>query len=95
MCDLRPPGSPRAGFLFWEEQLAVNNLTEFEAQKLRARIERYWRARGYDGIKTRWEYMSRHDVAPEEKTGSLDWWAVRSNIGPSGFPPRKREQLAA
>lgn len=45
-------------------------------------IEMYWIAHGYYGIKTEVIYTphgSKH--APT--------WGVRSNIGPTGYPPRR------
>lgn len=54
------------------------------AARLAKRIVRYWRDRGFHGI-----------TAEPYKLGSNftsiatgDWYGVRSNIGPFGYPPR-------
>lgn len=51
-------------------------LTSFGAGVLAGYIDSYWRARGYAGIVT-----ERYEIT----TGVF---GIRSNIGPTGFPPR-------
>lgn len=55
------------------------------------KIEAHWKARGYFGIKTRLEefkipWQSRH------KSEDVLGYAVRTNIGANGFPPKEAEQ---
>jgi hypothetical protein len=58
-------------------------LIEPGAKRLASIIERYWRGRGYQGI------AIEHDLgwAPEDDRERANY-AVRSNLGPLGFPPR-------
>jgi|TARA_R100000501_G_C2582349_1_gene85150 hypothetical protein len=54
------------------------------AEQIAARIKEYWRARGYTGLTT---HLSC--VNTRSKTIDHRWiWQVRSNIGPTGYPPR-------
>lgn len=62
----------------------VNYLTATNARALQSRIERYWRARGYLGIKT---WLEAGPGLTDNNTEKLMYF-VRSNIGPNGFPPR-------
>lgn len=52
--------------------------TAFGAAMLCTDIEAYWRKRGYDGIRA-----VRFEIA-----GSPGHFGVRSNLGPTGYPPR-------
>ena len=60
-----------------------DSLSQGGAERLAERIETYWRLRGYFGIKT------TLDVFP---LGDKFGYAVRSNIGPKGFPPKLPEK---
>lgn len=57
--------------------------TKYGAGVLAEAIERYWRDRGYFGI-----VAKRHLI-----DGMAATYGVRSNIGPSGFPPRIATKL--
>jgi hypothetical protein len=67
---------------------APNTLSEAGAKRLARKIEDYWRARGYAGIKTK---IADHivDGALLEPGERRTIYFVRSNIGALGFPPRK------
>jgi hypothetical protein len=75
------------------ERRIRETLTESGARGLARMIESYWRGRGYLGIKCRVE----HEVIECEARGD-DYrphavFFVRSNIGPTGFPPRHPETV--
>jgi hypothetical protein len=55
-----------------------DSFTRTGAGLLSQKIEAYWRARGFEGIRVRREPMK----------GEPDMYQVRSNIGANGFPPR-------
>jgi hypothetical protein len=55
------------------------------AAELAEMIRHYWLERGYRGVVT-W-------VAPIKERKNL--FAARSNIGPTGFPPKERALVAA
>lgn len=56
-----------------------DNMTRGGSARLAKAIENHWKVRGYKGILA-WR---------EEIPGMDDVYRVRSNIGPSGFPPRQ------
>ena len=58
-------------------------LSKAGANCLAAVIKSYWRTEGYAGIKTSVIPMSKEDALSPVET-----YAVRSNIGPFGYPPR-------
>jgi hypothetical protein len=68
-----------------------NTYSKPGAGALAKKISAYWKARGYSGIETWVEPVWA--VRPEDQEGRP--YQVRSNIGPSGFPPRKSELAAA
>lgn len=55
---------------------------ETSANHLAETIKLFWRKLGYHGIQTRVVYT------PAEGKQQLGCYAVRSNIGPDGFPPK-------
>jgi hypothetical protein len=69
-----------------------NHFTARGAEKLAKRIERYWKERGYAGIKA---HIVEHIVDLEllERGERRTIYFVRSNIGPLGFPPEKEASL--
>lgn len=67
-----------------QEWNGQNNLSPSVAIKLRTQIESFWRGRGYAGIMT-WI----------EDIPGTKYVAVRSNIGPLGFPPKEFNLKAA
>jgi hypothetical protein len=66
----------------------TNTLTAAGARRLAHKIEDYWQARGYAGVKTK---IVDHivDNALLEPGERRTIYFVRSNIGLLGFPPRK------
>jgi hypothetical protein len=70
-----------------------NSMTRLGAQALCQKIERYWRKRGFLGIET---YLLHQKVTPAYSPhGDQEFYFVRSNIGPSGFPPLFANRVAA
>jgi hypothetical protein len=65
-----------------------NHFTERNAERLAKRIEKYWKERGYAGIKT---HIVEHivDEGIRERGEHKTLFFVRSNIGPLGFPPEQ------
>lgn len=57
-------------------------LTEYGAGVLAMMIETHWRERGFAGIR-----VARYQIPGTEAFG------VRSNIGPTGYPPRDAETV--
>lgn len=68
--------------------MAIDYFKKNNAKSLQAKIEKYWRDRGYHGIKTWLTYMTFTD--DERDHGTL--YFVRSNIGPRGFPPKRLDE---
>jgi hypothetical protein len=61
----------------------TDHLSKSGAHSLAAQIKDYWTARGYSGIQTSITPINMSGMAIQEPS-----YAVRSNIGPSGFPPK-------
>jgi hypothetical protein len=59
-------------------------MTYADAAFVAEKIEMYWRARGYLGIRTWIERRKAHVQA-------WDGWDVRSNLGADGYPPKEME----
>jgi hypothetical protein len=68
------------------ETIGVDGLTFGGAQVLADKINRYWRERGYGGIRTQLVKLKVDTV----KNGRIQYYAVRSNLV-RGFPPTKAE----
>lgn len=63
-----------------------DGMSEIGARKLAGAIEQHWHAQGYHGIKT---FYDVRKVEIDPATGKeKKLWFVRSNIGPTGFPPK-------
>jgi hypothetical protein len=66
-------------------------LTREGAEKLAAKLERYWKRRGYLGIRTSVEPFSAIPRSPpatqRPHVDGERFFQVRTNIGPLGFPP--------
>jgi hypothetical protein len=62
-----------------------DTLTQEGAEKLARQIESYWLSRGFAGIETRIERIVSQINGKDYGT-----YAVRSNLGPSGHPPKFR-----
>jgi hypothetical protein len=58
--------------------MATDYYSQYGAGVLAATIDAYWRERGYLGIR-----VSRFEVWP-----GAGVFGIRSNIGPTGYPPR-------
>jgi hypothetical protein len=62
-----------------------DSLSRVGATYLAAKIEEYWKGRGFNGIRAA-AYEIRDRLVTG--TGSSIVFGVRSNIGPNGFPPK-------
>lgn len=71
-----------------KEWRGPNYFTRGNAQTLREWIEHHWHSKGYLGIRTWLEprWIEGVTIGGKPAPGS---WYVRSNIGPTGFPPRE------
>lgn len=71
-----------------ETAISTDNCSEIGARRLADRIRSYWEARGYD-IKV----ATRRVANPKQRrNGDSPVFAIVSNIGPLGFPPKKAQQ---
>ncbi len=52
------------------------------------RIRNYWIAKGFDKIETHTEQSRVRDNWGRDLVDRTDFWVVRSNIGPLGYPPQ-------
>lgn len=71
-----------------EDRTIVNYLSPSYAKVLQHRIERFWKIRNGTryNIKTWLEHLG--SLQDENGVTRVNWVAVRSNIGPHGFPPK-------
>ena len=65
----------------------INGLNERGARILVLRLTKYWHERGYKGFKA----TAIATYLPREETSDniSEYWVVRSNIGPRGYPPKE------
>jgi hypothetical protein len=68
-----------------------NTMTLSGATRLAKRIEQFWLDRGYAGIET----TTGAEMGPKGKNGDQQSiYSVRSNIGPTGYPPQAARKVA-
>lgn len=68
--------------------MSIDYNTQEGALKAASEIEKHWKKRGYNGILAR---VICFPHKPHPQHAHAIYYAVRSNIGRDGFPPRQIE----
>lgn len=76
----------------FDDDERLDNCGEVGARRLADKIRRYWVERGYVGIRTSTAKLG--GIKPR-RAGVKPVWIVMSNIGPTGYPPKDMQLLAA